>query len=348
MNFIKKLISRRVLSVLDFGAQTVTVLCVEKRDDGSVRVLGGGEAPSRGVGPEGIVLLGDAVESVVDAVAKAQRSAGVRIDTLYFNLEDILLQGSASCGSACLVGEGEINSRAVNEARQMAERRVANFYERIVYAVDTGYLIDQKDPVENPVGVFGQQLDVSVYFLLARAELCDAWKKIMERAGLAKSVPVVSAWSTAYGVLPKGDRRRRRVIVDFGDDLTTTLVFKNGGIQGLRIRATAADRSEAGKNLAADVKELMASPEATEQILVAGDRASDEEALKRIKENFSAPVFVAAAVGIPKFDQPRLASLVGLVGVAEELEKKAPLLRREKGLLGDVKEKAMEFVQEYF
>ena len=85
-----------------------------------------------------------------------------------------------------------------------------------------------------------------------------------------------------------------------------------------------------------------------EQILLTGDRASSEGFSEPVKRAFPVPVFVSSPIGLAKLAEPRFASVVGLVVAAEELEKKTPLLRREKGILADMKEKAVSFLNEYF
>ncbi len=335
--------------MIDFGAEKVVALVVEKKD-GAYRILGGGESEAQGIVCGQVRHIGDAVESLVEALRKAERSSGVRASTLYFNWDDPDMQSAHVTGSKSLTGEGQIDAADVAEARQAAERLVGDFEKSIAYSRETGFLIDGRDKVLNPVGVFGQKLDVNLHVLLSRAARGDVWKKLFQRAQVSKAVPVLTAWSVAWGVLPPAERSRRRLIMDLGRDYLNAFVYENDGIRDYALW-TADDKSTVEEIAAAAVSlagRLLEKNTGVEQVLVTGDLAHNEPCVAEIRRQIKTPLLPAAPAGVEKLEQPRFASLAGLVAVAEELEKRVPLLDREKGMLKDVKEKVTDFLNEYF
>lgn len=345
MNFVRKIYSRNALSVLDFGAESVVALVVEKKADG-YQVLGAAESRAAGVDATGIRSLSDATEAVVTALRGAERSSGIKTRSLYYNFDDAGMVGTHVRASLALPGEGEIRPQTVQQTRQVAERLTGDFYKSVVYAREIGFLIDDRDPVVNPVGVFGRKLEVVMQFLLARAEVFDLWKQLMRRAGVSKSVPVASILSTAYGILPNTDRQRKRLILDLGKDFLNLFVFENNGIRDSRL--VAAEDADWRKAVITEAVALGERNPGLSQVLVTGDQAGDEKIIEGLKNSFQAPVFQSSPLGVPKLQEPRFASLAGLIQVAEEFEKKKPLLERQKGVFSGVKEKAASFVNEYF
>src|SRR6185503_1337400 len=152
-----------------FGEGAVTALAAESRPDGEVRLLARAESPLKGVERGELTHIGDAVESVVAALRAAENAAGLKCEQVLYNFDDVSLEGHFPSGSRMLSGEGQIRVSDIAQAALAAERLVNHFEKSAVYSAETGFLIDGKDPVANPVGVFGRQLDVQLHVLMARA-----------------------------------------------------------------------------------------------------------------------------------------------------------------------------------
>jgi len=338
-----------MLSVLDFGPDKVIALIGAQKDEGAFDILGAGDARARGVEGGEITHLGDAVESVVEALRKAERAARFKVKKIVFNFDDAQMESVYSRASKTLAGEGEIERSDVEEVCGLAERLVARFERGTVYAKPIDFLIDDRDVVENPVGVFGRKLGVTAHLLQARSACLEAWQKLLDRAHVERGVPVLSAWSTAYGVLPREDRKRRRLIADAGSDFMNFFIFENNRITRYRaLLNTKAEMKEWPARALAVCRELMEGGSEVEEVLVTGDLAEEERCAKVFGEVFGARFRVASPLGISKLSGPRFSSAAGLLQVAGELEKKGPVLSKDGGLLTGVKAKAKEFIDEYF
>ncbi len=337
------------VSVLDFGVKNTIALIAEKKEDGSFSLLGGGEAKARGLKDGQIVHLGDATESVVEALRKAEKASGVKTDTLYFNFDDPAIESVRVQGSKHLSGEGQIDAETVTLARRAAERLINDFEKTIVYAKEIGFVIDDRDAVLNPVGVFGQKLDILMQVLLARASLVDLWKSVIRRAGLSKGVAVPSILSSLYGILPREDRQRKRLVLDLGTDFLNVCVFSHATIQDYQIAVTPdATAAAIGEQALQMAKVFFQKHPDAEQVLLTGDYAENELFSRLFKESFLVPVFVPTPLGVTQLAQPRLASAAGLLFVADEMEVKKPLFEGRRGIMNQAKSKAASFIQEYF
>ena len=349
MNLVKKIYAKNLLTVLDYGAESVIVLVAEKKENGRFQVVGAGDSAAQGVYRGEVTHLGDAAESIVEALKKAESSSGIKIEKLYYNFDNPHLESVFSCGSKLLEGEGEIRGADIEEARKVAERLAGDFEKNILYSKEVQFIIDDHDEVLNPVGVFGKKLDVRVHILRAPSSQCDVWRGLMRRTQLSRCTPVLSAWSTAYGLLPKDDRIKNRLILDLGKDLWTTFVFYNGRI--IRYQVKPADRGNSPawvEPLVPLMKEFLSLDPGIEEVLITGDRAHDPAILNHCGDRISAPYRIASPAGIAKLDYPRYASVAGLLSVADEIESKMPMLRAERGIFLNVKQKAQALINEYF
>ena len=349
MNLVKKIYTKGVLAALDFGAESAVVLIAEKKEKGNFQIIGAGDAVSQGVSRGEVTNPGDATESIVEALKKAERSSGARVEKIYYNIDDVQMQSMLSRGSRFLSGEGEIQAADIEEAQKTAERLVGDFEKSILYSRDIQFVIDDRDQVVNPVGVFGKKLDVFFHVLQARSSQCESWQKLMRRSQISKSTAIPSAWSTAYGLLPKEDRVIKRLILDLGKDVCNIFIFENHRITGYKIKPGFVNNlSQGAESIREVTKEFFLSNSDIQEILITGDLAQNLEITENLKFSLEIPVRVAVPQGIAKLNFPKYASAVGLLYVADEIESKMPMLSAEKSILLNVKEKTTAFINEYF
>src|SRR3990167_66534 len=314
MSFVKAIYSKRNLSVLDVGADRVAVLVGEKRPEGTFRVQGAGIAESQGIENGEIVHLGDAVESAAEAIQKAEKSSGIKIRTLYFNYDDPKIESVRSRGSKLLQGEGEIQASDIEEACETAERLASSFEKKIIYSKPIGFIIDERDPVLNPVGVFGRKLDVLVHLIQADSQSCELWHRLVERAGIRKGRLVFSAWSTAYGIIPKPDRAKKRLVVDLGGDFSNFFIFANDRVVEYEFFLTKLlNRGQLAQKIVSTMKGFLDRHKDSEQVLVTGDLSEGREMMDRLKAESPVPLHTASPLGVDKLQSPGFSSLVGLL-----------------------------------
>ena len=349
MNIVKKIYNRDILAALDFGAESVVVLIAEKKAGGGLQIIGAGDAASHGVKDGEVVHTGDAAESIIEALKKAENSSGFRVEKLYFNFDDAQMQSVVSSGSKLLGGEGEIQGSDIDEARKTAERLVGDFNKSILYSREIRYVLDGRDDVTDPVGAFGKKLDVLVHVLQARSSLCEGWQTLMKRSQIARCMAVPSSWSTAYGVLPDEDRVKKRLIVDLGNDFLNSFIFVNNRISACKVFLNSpADGEKVPAERLIAVTDLLASHPDTREMLLTGDQAGDKAVTESFGGAAQIPFRVASPQGFAKLNFPKYASVAGLLYVADEMESKMPILRAEKGIFSNVREKTISFINEYF
>ncbi len=349
MNFVRKIYSKQILSVLDFGSDNVIVLIARKTGAHAFEVLGAGNSAAKGVRQGVITDIGDAVEAVVEALGKAERAAGTGIETLYFNLNDPEIQSVIARGSKHLPGEGEIRRSDVEQAGLAARRLVDHFDRCIVYFKELEYVVDDRDHVTNAVGVFGDKLEVVARVLQARSKLCEDWLRLMQRAHVKKSASVFSGLSTAYGILPGGDRVRKRFIVDEHGGLVGVFVFANNGITDYTaFPAESMSVEDLGVRIVQSLRDFSHKHEAPEEIILTQDAASDEPLERTLIRGAGVTIRRASPLGVERLNHPKYTGVVGLLHVADELERKTPALRKGNGVFAEMRERVVSYINEYF
>ena len=333
---------------LDFGRDSAVVAVAEARAGGEFHLLGGGEAPARGFAGGDLESLGDVTEAVVAAVRAAEQSSGLKCESLFYNIDDVSLESSHSTASKSLTGEGQIRQEDVRDAMETALRMVGRFERSAVYSCATGFLIDGKDRVINPVGVFGRQLDVSMHVLLARADHRERWQKVIERSRLKEGVPVLSLLSTSHGVLEPGDLQRSVLLWDLGRDVLSSALICEGTLrEAMALKAEGLSVADTVSAVLTHSKKMKNHDTVIEEMMLTGDLAENHALTEKIKSQWQGPVSVKAPWGIVELCQPRQASLAGLLRVAGASHKGPRSSQLGKNLVG-LRQKAVSLINEYF
>jgi cell division protein FtsA len=257
---------------LDFGEHSVIAVAGRERSAGQWSLVG--EGRSRALGRSGgeIVKLSDVVESVTDALRQAEKSAGLRCRRLYFNFDDAGIVSAHPCGYKSLSGEGQIRREDVRDASGAASRSVGDFEHASVYTREVRYLIDGRDSVGNPLGVFGHRLDVTLHVLLARSRVLEMWKHVMRRAQVERSVPILSLDSVCQATLER--KAPGRVLWDLGDDFMSGGVVEKGVLREYAVFLSAQTKwPEVAEKIASASREWMGRHGVVEPLVVTGDWA---------------------------------------------------------------------------
>ena len=335
------------LWALDFGRDSVIVAVAETKAGGELRLLGGGESPAQGFSGGDLESLGDATEAVVAAVRAAEQRSGLKCESLFYNIDDISLESSHSTVSKSLTGEGQIRSEDVRDAMETALRMVGRFEKSAVYSCATGFLIDGKDSVINPVGVFGRQLDVSMHVLLARADHRERWQKVIERSRLKEGIPVLSLLSASHGVLDPGDPRGV-ILWDLGRDTLSVALIREGTLrEALVLKAEGLSAADVASAVLTQSKIIEKKDATIEAMMLTGDWAENKALVEKIQSQWPGTVSVKSPWGVAELCEPRQASLVGLLRVAAASHKGPRSSQLGKNLVG-LRQKAVSLINEYF
>lgn len=339
----------RKIWALDFGAEVTTVVVVEEKSRRDLKLLAKAQSPTRGFQDSVVISVGDAVESVFEAVHSAERMCGFKCDKLNYNYDDGAIEMARPVGSKALIGEGQISRADIADAQRIALRTVGHFDKSPVFMNPTTYLMDGKDSVANPVGVFGHELEVRLFILLGRAFQLQRMKRVFERAGIVKTQFVVTALSAAYGVLDEGALKKRSLVWDVGRDLVQAAVIHQGTLHDFSI-FVSRDLSigELAKKISAQSREIMHRTPFIEAIVLTGDLAEKETLLSTLSEQALLPVSVRSASFQAHLTRPQDASLAGLVYFAIEKQPRVPSVKPSREVLVGLKDKTASFLNDYF
>lgn len=223
-----------LIAALDVGCSKVCCFIARQQPDGSLRIIGIGQQASHGVRNGAIVGLDLAEASILNAVHAAEQMAGERIERVIVNLS------GGYPASSSLGIEVDINGHEVGEAdlRHALERSChtdllrgqSDSGREMIHLIPTGYSIDGNRGIRDPLGMYGDQLGVSVHVVTAAAAAVRNLTTAVQRCHLEPAAFVVSPYAAGLAALVDDEMDLGVTVVDMGGGTTTIAVFYEGNV----------------------------------------------------------------------------------------------------------------------
>ncbi len=220
---------RRVFA-LDLG--TTKVCCAIAEVDGTgLRVLGVGEAPSRGIRKGAIVDIERATEAVTEAVEAAEQMAGIAVDAVVVGLAGGHVTSQNSRGVvAVAAGHREVRGTDVNRAIDAARAVSVPSDRKILHVLPQQFTIDGQEGVRDAVGMTGSRLEVDAHIITGANTAIANTVKVVHQAGLDVDDLVLQVLASAEAVVTEDELDRGVIVADIGGGTTDVAVFRGGSI----------------------------------------------------------------------------------------------------------------------
>lgn len=217
---------------LDIGTSKVRCVIGEPAGDGSMNIVGYGEADSRGM-RRGIVTATEAVsESVTRAVEEAERVSGLDVSSAVLNLSGEHFRGENKSGVVAVAGAGrEISEEDVERAIESACAMQLPAGWEIVNRLPQEFIIDGQDGIMEPVGMTGSRLEALVHIVIGPSAGRQNLTKAVRKAGLEVERMMLEPLAAAESALTDDDKEYGCALVNIGSEITSLMVFGRGAVQ---------------------------------------------------------------------------------------------------------------------
>ncbi|HKR99859.1 MAG TPA: cell division protein FtsA [Candidatus Dormibacteraeota bacterium] len=219
---------RRVFA-LDIGTTKVCCAAADMEPTG-LRVLGVGEAPSRGVRKGAVIDLDTAAEAVAQAVDVAEQMAGIPIDSAVVGIAGGHITSQNSRGVIAVAAKGEVREQDVNRAVEAARAVSVPSDRQIVHVLPQQFTIDGQEGVRDAVGMSGSRLEVDAHIITGAHTAIQNVVKVAHKAGLDVDDMVLQVLASAEAIVSRDEIERGVVVADIGGGTTDVAVFARGSI----------------------------------------------------------------------------------------------------------------------
>lgn len=221
-------------AAIDVGTTKVCTIVGEVAQGASetTRILGVGVAPSSGLSRGVVENVREATEAIHASIEKAERASGTRIMSAHVGLSGAHVDSMNNRGIVAVPDRHRpISADDIERALEGAKIISIPANREILHVLPRYYVVDGQDHVSDPLGMYGQRLDVEAHIITAPSSAIANVSKVVEAAGVHVEDIVLQPLASAEAVLTSEERRQGVIVADIGGGCTDLCVFVEGSIQ---------------------------------------------------------------------------------------------------------------------
>ncbi len=221
-----------LVAALDVGSSKVCCFVARESADGHPSVVGIGQQASKGVKNGTIVGLEQAEAAIRTAVHAAEQMAGETIDRVIVNLSGGYPVSSSIGVEVSIDGHevGETDLQRIFDQSRHTEvlKSQSDSGRQMIHSIPTGYSIDGNRGIRNPLGMYGENLGVSLHIVTAASGAVRNLASCVQRCHLEPVRFVVSPYASGLSCLVEDEMELGVTVIDMGGGTTTIAVFYEG------------------------------------------------------------------------------------------------------------------------
>jgi cell division protein FtsA len=227
---------------LEIGTSKICVVVGETRPDGTLKILGVGQAPSRGVRKGEIVDFETAMKCVHEAVVDAEQKSDVMIRSVYVAVAGGHIQGFNNRGCVILPEDrDEIDEQDVEDVKINAREVSIPAPNAFLHSIIQHYHVEGQDGVLNPVGMLGQKLEADFHIIHGVRTRIQNTIRCVKELPLEVEDVVFSPLASAQVVLTQHQKNLGALVVDIGGGTTDYILYVDGAVKQSGVLAVGGD-----------------------------------------------------------------------------------------------------------
>ena len=221
---------RNISIGIDVGSSTTRVLVGEfLKGEKNPKIIGMGEAPTRGLRHGYVVDTNLAVGGVREAVALAEKTSGIKIKRAFVSVSGVTLRGETSLGSAVISkADGEVTNLDINKALEDGEENLNLANKKIIQTFPISYKLDGKDISGRLEGTRGNKLEVKALFVTCSSVHLEDLLEVIALADIETIEAIPAPIAESYIALSDKQKIVGGALVNIGSETVTLSIFENG------------------------------------------------------------------------------------------------------------------------
>jgi cell division protein FtsA len=218
-----------VLVGIDVGTSKVCALIGEIGRDGRLTVIGHGTVPSSGLKKGAVVNIDQTVRSIRDAVERAERLSGWKIDKAFVGVGGSQIESLNSTGQVAVTAHTrEIAREDIRRAIEVARAVAIPSNREVLHVERRGFIVDGQEGVKDPLGMSALRLEVETHIVTAPQTAVQNLMKCVAQAGVKIDELVVNALASAEAVANETERELGVAVADIGAGTIDLAMFNEG------------------------------------------------------------------------------------------------------------------------
>ena len=216
---------------IDVGTTKICTLVAEVNGNDTVRILGAGVAPSRGLRKGVIVNVHEATGAIAESIRRAEDASGYEVVSAYVGLAGAHIQAMNNRGTVSVnQGTRSIQPIDVNRALEAAQAIDLVQERQILHVIPRDFTVDDEDGVKDPIGMFARYLTVEAHVITGATTAINNLVKCIQDTHVNVNALVLEPVASGEAVLTDMEREIGVVLADIGGGTADIAVFIEGSI----------------------------------------------------------------------------------------------------------------------
>ncbi len=216
---------------LEIGTSKICAVVGDARSDGSIKILGVGEAPSCGVRKGEIVDFETAQTCIQDAIVRAEDRSDVTIRRVWLAITGPHIESTNNRGTLRVPDDqSEITADDIEEVKEQASNVAIPPDNIFLHRIVRHYLVDGAEKVANPIGKLGRRLEADYHIVHGVRTRVHNTVRCLREFPLEVEDVVFSPIAAARVVLNKEARDQGALMLDIGGGTTDYVVYEEGAV----------------------------------------------------------------------------------------------------------------------
>ncbi len=216
---------------LEIGTSKICVVVGEVKGDGAIKILGVGQAPSRGVRKGEIVDFGTAQTCLHDALVRAEDRSDVMVRNVFLSITGAHIESVNNRGCIRIPDDqNEITEEDLEEVKEIARDVSIPQQNAFLHSIIQHYYVDGQEKVLDPVGMLGRKLEADYHIIHGIRTRIQNTIRCVREIPLEVEDVVVSAIASAQVVLNQEAKKRGAVVIDVGGGTADYVLYNDGAV----------------------------------------------------------------------------------------------------------------------
>jgi cell division protein FtsA len=227
---------------LEIGTSKICVVVGEIKGDGTLSVIGVGQAPSRGVRKGEIVDFDTAQKCVREALVDAEVKSDVMIESVYLAITGSHISSFNNRGAANIPEDQDEIEDADCDLVQASAKEVSlpapNY---IIHSILQHYYVDGQEGILNPVGLMGGLLEADFHIIHGVKNRIQNSIRCVKELDIDVEDIVFNPYAAAQVVLGQNQKNLGALVIDIGGGTTDYIVYVDGVVKQTGVLAVGGD-----------------------------------------------------------------------------------------------------------
>lgn len=229
-NYLKGKDLEQTILGIDIGSTKICAIIANYKD-GIPHIIGTGFHKSSGLKKGSITNIEQASRSIKDALNDARRVAGTNINKAAISISGAYTKSTDSSGIVN-IPNNEIGIKEINRVIQTAlyNASIPSEYE-VIHILPYNFKLDDQDFIDDPMGMSGSRLEVSVRIVTAQKSSLGNLKKAIKSAGLEIENIVLASYASSIAVLSEDEKNLGVACIDMGGSTCELMIHVGNSLR---------------------------------------------------------------------------------------------------------------------